>query len=29
MTATRVPSRTDAAGRIVVIRDVERGRTKP
>jgi len=27
--ATLVPSRTDAAGRIVVIRDVERGRTKP
>jgi hypothetical protein len=24
-----VPSRTDAGGRIVVIRDVERGRTKP
>jgi 16S rRNA (guanine527-N7)-methyltransferase len=29
MNATLVPSRTDAAGRIVVIRDVERGRTKP
>jgi 16S rRNA (guanine527-N7)-methyltransferase len=29
MNATLVPSRTDAAGRIVVIRDVERGKTKP
>jgi len=29
MNATLVPSRTDAGGRIVVIRDVERGRTKP
>jgi 16S rRNA (guanine527-N7)-methyltransferase len=29
MNATLVPSRTDPAARIVVIRDVERGKTKP
>jgi 16S rRNA (guanine527-N7)-methyltransferase len=29
MNATLMPSRTDAAARIVVIRDVERGKTKP
>jgi 16S rRNA (guanine527-N7)-methyltransferase len=29
MTATLVPSRTDAAALIVVVRDVERGKTKP
>ena len=29
MNATLVPSRTDSAARIVVIRDVERGKTKP
>ena len=29
MNATLVPSRTDAAARIVVVRDVERGTTRP